>query len=194
MWMNTAGRNSSIGPSTRAAWAPAFLDTHSAAVQPVSDHKPSAPGLELLVLGYGNTLRGDDGVGPQVAEAAAELRLPGLEALACPQLTPELAEPVSRARRVLFVDAALDSPREVQLRELAPADSSQVIAHAADPRTILALSRDVFGKFPQAWWLTIPIQRMDIGGQLSPLAKAGCSTAIKIIKEFAQDEAAPSKF
>ena len=32
---------------------------------------------ELLVIGYGNTLRGDDGVGPRVAEAVEKLNLPG---------------------------------------------------------------------------------------------------------------------
>jgi len=139
----------------------------------------------LLVLGYGNTLRSDDGVGPRVAEAVAELRLPNVEVLSTPQLTPELAEPVSRARQVVFVDAAIDAPREVQLRKLAPADSAQVMAHAADPRTILALSRDVFGKAPEAWWLTIPIEQTGIGEELSPLAIEGCSTAIRNIKKFA---------
>ena len=32
----------------------------------------------ILVIGYGNTLRGDDGVGPKVAEAVAALALPGV--------------------------------------------------------------------------------------------------------------------
>src|ERR1035441_10847597 len=69
----------------------------------------------LLVIGYGNTLRRDDGVGPRVADAVAALALPGVHALACPLLTPELADPVSRARVAIFVDAAVDAPREVQL-------------------------------------------------------------------------------
>src|SRR5208282_3684027 len=92
----------------------------------------------LLVIGYGNTLRRDDGVGPKVAEAIAELALPGVRTLACPLLTPELAEPVSQAGVVVFVDAAVDAPREVQRRPLAPADTSQVMAHAASPATLLA--------------------------------------------------------
>lgn len=140
----------------------------------------------LLVLGYGNTLRSDDGVGPRVAEAIGELRLANLETLACPQLTPELAEPVSRARIVIFVDAAIDAPREVQLRKLLPADSAQIMAHAAEPRAILALSREVFGKAPEAWSLTIPIEHTGIGEELSPLAREGCFAAIRKIKELAR--------
>src|SRR6266487_2430768 len=108
---------------------------------------------KVLVIGYGNTLRSDDGVGPKVADAIASLNLTDVEAMSCPQLTPELAEPISRAGLVFFVDAAVDAPREVQLRKLVPAGSSQIMAHAADPRTLLALSRDVFGHIPDAWWL-----------------------------------------
>ena len=114
----------------------------------------------LLVIGYGNTLRRDDGVGPKVAEAVAALALPGVRALACPLLTPELAEAVSQARVVIFVDAAVDAPREVQLRKLAPAGTSQIMAHAASPATLLALARDVFGHAPEAWWLTIPAKTL----------------------------------
>ena len=63
----------------------------------------------LLVIGYGNTLRRDDGVGPKLADAVAALGLTGVRTLACALLTPELAEAVSQAQRVIFVDAAVDS-------------------------------------------------------------------------------------
>ncbi len=140
---------------------------------------------DLLVIGYGNTLRRDDGVGPRVAEAVAALAWPGVQALACALLVPELAEPVARARVVIFVDAALDALRQVQLRPLAPAESRRILAHAADPRTVLALARDLFGGAPQAWWLTIPVEDLAIGDQFSPLARQGFEIAIQRIKECA---------
>ena len=102
----------------------------------------------LLVIGYRNTLRGDDGVGPRVAESVGNLRLPGVRTLICQQLSPEHAAPIAQADKVIFVDAAVDAPREVQFRELSPGDASQLMAHAADPRTMLALPRDVFGRGP----------------------------------------------
>jgi len=143
------------------------------------------PPADLLVIGYGNTLRRDDGVGPKVAEAVAALNLPDVRTLACPLLTPELAEAVSRARLVIFVDAAVDTPREVQLRKLAPADSSQIMAHAASPATVLALARDVFGHAPEAWWLTIPVQDLGIGEEFSPLAQRGFEAAMEEISKCA---------
>jgi len=140
----------------------------------------------LLVIGYGNTLRRDDGVGPKVAEAVAALALPGVRTLACPLLTPELAEAVSQARVVMFVDAAVDAPREVQKRTLAPAGSSQVMAHAASPPTLLALARDVFGHAPEAWLITVPVEDLGMGEELSPLAQRGFKRAVQEVKTCAE--------
>lgn len=136
----------------------------------------------LLVIGYGNTLRGDDGVGPRVAEAVGALRLPGVRTLICQQLSPEHAAPISLADTVIFVDAAVDAPGEVQLRRLTPNDSSQLLAHSANPRTMLALSRDVFGHVPQAWWLTIPAVNLEFSETLSSQAQRGCAEAVERIR------------
>ena len=141
----------------------------------------------LLVIGYGNTLRQDDGVGPKAAEAVAALDLSGVRALACPLLTPELAEAVSQAGVVIFVDAAVDSPREVQMRKLEPAGSFQIMAHAASPATLLALARDVFGHAPEAWWLTIPVEDLGIGEAFSPLAQRGFETAVREVRKLATE-------
>jgi hydrogenase maturation protease len=140
----------------------------------------------LLVIGYGNTLRSDDGVGPRVVETVETLNLPGVRTLCCGLLTPELADPISRARRVIFVDASIDAPRGVLLRSLAPAESTQILAHAADPRTLLALARDVFGHAPEAWWLTIPGENLGIGEELSAKAKRGFAEAIEQIQEISR--------
>jgi hydrogenase maturation protease len=155
-----------------------------ASLRLVTNQNQNTPLGEWLVIGYGNTLRRDDGVGPKVADAIAALALPGVDTLACAQLSPELADPISKARVVIFVDAAMDAPREVQLRKLEPADASQLMAHAADPRTILALARDVFGSVPEAWWLTIPAEVFGFGNDLSPAAQHGFDRAVRVIQRL----------
>lgn len=139
----------------------------------------------LLVIGYGNELRGDDGVGPKVVAAVEELRWPGVRTLICQQLSPEHAEPVAQARTVVFVDAAVDAPRAVRWRKLEPAASSQLMAHAADPRTMLALARDVFGHCPEAWWLTIPVENTGFSEELSPPVRRHLKTAVEKIRQLA---------
>lgn len=149
----------------------------------------SRPTNRLLVIGYGNTLRSDDGVGPKVADAVAALNLPGVTALACPQLTPELAEPIAQAGVVVFVDAAVDAPDEVRLRPLSPDSSSRILAHAAAPAAMLALARDVFGHAPVAWWLTLPAANLAFGEELSTQAESCLRTAVAQIRELVRKPA-----
>lgn len=142
---------------------------------------------DLLVIGYGNTLRGDDAVGRRVAEALQELRLPGVRVLSCDLLTPELADPVSKASRVIFVDASLELTKTVQLRAVEPAECSQILGHTAEPSTLLALARDLFGSTAQAWWLTIPVSNMELGEIMSKKAREGVRVALEKIRQLARD-------
>jgi hydrogenase maturation protease len=110
----------------------------------------------LLVIGYGNTLRSDDGAGPRVAEEVGGMLLPLVRTIVCQQLSPEHAGAISLAHTVVFVDASVELPGELRVHGLKPGGTPQLMAHAADPCTMLALARDVFGHAPEAWWLTIP--------------------------------------
>lgn len=125
-------------------------------------------------------------MGPRVADMVAEMELPGTRSLTFDLLTPELAVPVSRADYVVFVDAAVDAPKEVQMRQLQPSDSSQIMAHAASPGTLLALSRDLFGHTPKAWWLTIPAVNMGFTESLSPETAQGMDVALEKIRALAE--------
>ena len=140
---------------------------------------------DLLVIGYGNMLRGDDGVGPRVAEEADAMNLDGVRAIACHQLTPELAEQVSRARAVVFVDAAVNAKTEIQLVQVAPVESGRIMAHVSDPGTLLALARDLFRRCPPAWWLTIPVREVGFGEELSAQAREGMRGALERIQALA---------
>jgi hydrogenase maturation protease len=140
---------------------------------------------DFLVIGYGNTLRRDDGVGPRVAQAVEALQLPGLRAIARHQLAPELAEPISQASGVIFVDADVSGGTAVSLSELEPGDNGQILAHAANPRSLLALARELFGRSPRAWSLAIPVEDLGFGESLSPRAAAGFQAAINHIRVYA---------
>ena len=64
-----------------------------------------SPGHPIVVIGYGNELRGDDAIGPAVAEQVAAWGRPDIRAIATRQLLPELAEDLARASLAIFVDA-----------------------------------------------------------------------------------------
>ena len=61
----------------------------------------------VLIVGYGNALRTDDGLGWHAAERlAGDPRLAGATVLRRHQLTPELALDISLADLVVLVDAS----------------------------------------------------------------------------------------
>ena len=63
-----------------------------------------------LIVAYGNPLRGDDGVGWQAAILLSRELKDQVQVLTRHQLTPELAETLSEASRVIFIDAAAQGP------------------------------------------------------------------------------------
>ena len=104
-------------------------------------------------------------------------------------LTPELADPISRAEKVIFVDATVDVTDDVQWRKLEPNENLQIMVHAADPRTMLALVRDVFGRVPEAWWFTIPAVNLGFREAFSPGVQRGFDEAVRKIQAFALNPA-----
>jgi hydrogenase maturation protease len=145
--------------------------------------------FDLLVIGYGNELRGDDGVGPKTAMAVSEWHFPGVHTMVCHQLTPDLAAPIAAAQRVVFVDATADSTGSVELRELAPAGTPQTMEHSANPSFLLGLTKEVFGRSPAAFLLTIPTQSMAFGEELSTQAIEGMQVAVEKIRSLALSHA-----
>ncbi|HNQ87505.1 MAG TPA: hydrogenase maturation protease [Verrucomicrobiota bacterium] len=117
-----------------------------------------------LVIGYGNEMRGDDAIGPRVARAVEALNLPNVSTRVVFQLTPELAEPLARASRAVFVDAALGGPAgSIDVRPLEPLDLRTPLGHLAQPPSLLALAQAVFGHAPPAWIVRIFGTTFDLG-------------------------------
>ena len=139
----------------------------------------------ILVVGYGNELRGDDGIGARVAEDIAAANYPGVRVRSVCQLVPELAAEVAEARIVIFVDALADPNRAAV--ELTPVGAEEITdwsTHSADPRTLLALTRAVYRRAPEAWWLTVPGRNFDVGEGLSSVAEENLRQAIARIKKL----------
>jgi hydrogenase maturation protease len=117
----------------------------------------------------------------------AEWNLPGVQAIACHQLNPELTDAISSAAQVVFVDAALSAGGSVQCRDIEPDENTRVMTHAANPSALLALARQAFGRCPTASWLTIPVLDVDFGEELSPLARDGLNLALEKIRTLANN-------
>jgi len=144
------------------------------------------PPTLLLILAYGNPLRGDDGVGWAVGERlAAFLPEEVAEVLVQHQLTPELAEPISRAAQVIFVDAAEGgSPGTLCWTALYPESSpAQAFTHQVDPTSLLAAAQELYGHAPTAHLLTVTGADFGYGEGLSPAVAQATDEAVAKISQ-----------
>ncbi len=140
---------------------------------------------KVLVLGYGNDLRGDDGVGPCVAAAVAAKRWPDVCSLAAAQLTPELAEVIATVEMVIFVDACVGPDQGVvTVRRLQAASHDENLSHSSSPVALLHLAQIVYGRAPDAWLVSIAGSSFGVGEQVSDAVQNNIDAALQRIDEL----------
>lgn len=146
-----------------------------------------------LVIGIGNPLRGDDGVGALLAEQAAVLTAaePGgpVAVRSVQQLTPELAEELAQLDAVLFIDAwAAPAGAEPQLQPLCPAGAASAGAssdsHRLAPADLLAVSQALYGRAPEAQLLLVPAYAFEHGTALSAGLQAALPPARALLRQW----------
>jgi hydrogenase maturation protease len=148
----------------------------------------------VLVLGYGNPLRCDDSLGWQVAVQLFRANIsPDVEVLPCHQLTPELAEPVSRAEVVLFVDCRRDGiPGEFYCENLCQESGSIAFTHNLSPSVLLDLSSELYGSCPKAYLVSICGESFEAGESLSPAVERKLPELKARVRELIADALARS--
>jgi hydrogenase maturation protease len=134
-------------------------------------------GEDVLIIGYGSELRGDDAAGRLAARRLAER---GYRALDVHQLTPELAENVAAARLAIFLDAHQDvAPGEIVTQVVEEGVmKSGALEHHASPSSLLRLAREVYGRAPKAWLIGMGGSDFEVGERLSAAAEAAIRAAV----------------
>lgn len=127
--------------------------------------------IGVLVIGYGNTLRGDDGLGIRVAERLTNsFTRPSAQIMTSHQLTFDMAELISRAQSVVLVDAAVeDTPGAVAYHRIEPQpDQSFSMMHHMEPAALLACTQALYGPVPPTYLWTVTGEAFDFAERLSP--------------------------
>jgi hydrogenase maturation protease len=130
----------------------------------------------------------DDGFGWHVAE---QLRNAGLTCVVpCHQLTPELAEPVRKASRVVFIDArhGEHSGRVSCARVLPDARPDLAFSHSPAPGRLLRLAAELYGACPSAWMITVDGENFGHGTELSATVQATIPTVVSWLDKLARQE------
>lgn len=134
-----------------------------------------------LVVGIGNELRSDDGIGVHIVRALPER--PGVETAVVHQLTLDLVEALGRAERVLFVDAHATETR-LRLGPLREQADTAGIGHALAPETLIAWTEATCGRAPAGWMLSVPACSFEIGDRFSPEAERAVPGARRAVLDW----------
>jgi hydrogenase maturation protease len=147
-----------------------------------------------LILGFGNLDRQDDGVAWHIlARLAARLgrpfpRLPeefefdpgqSIDFFFSLQLVPEMAEVLSRYKRVCFIDAHTGAVSdEVHVEVLTPQDQGSPFTHHLTAAALLNLSKLIYADPPQSILISVRGYEFNFSQDLSPAANLLADQAV----------------
>lgn len=137
---------------------------------------------KVLLIGYGNPGRLDDGLGPALAGEVEKLRIPGVTVDADYQLTVEDAAVVAEHTVVIFADAALDGDGPFYFRELKAEPELSFSTHSVQPSAVLGMAHKLFGAKTVGYLLGIRGYDFNEFGQaLSEQARANLVATVQFI-------------
>lgn len=154
---------------------------------------------KLLLIGYGNPDREDDGVAWHILHALTEKL--GLDAPASYeeefpaaaeidlvfylQLTPEMAEEISDYHYVCFIDAHTGSiPEPVRLINVESEFQHSPFTHHLTPQSLMSMCETIYGKKPDAALLSVLGHRFLFTRQLSENTLQLVPQAVDLIWEW----------
>jgi hydrogenase maturation protease len=133
----------------------------------------------ILVLGYGNPGRQDDGLGPAAVEAIEALQLEGVATSANYQLVIEDASAAAESAGVIFIDASKTGDEPFTIVPVAAATTVSCFAsHVVPPELVMGLCREVYGCNPPAHIIGIRGYEFDFCEGLTVRAGANLALAV----------------
>lgn len=153
-------------------------------ISSIETHKP------VLLLGYGNSSRGDDGLGPALLEMIEEERVLGrapdiFDTLTDYQLQIEHVLDLQKRQLVVFIDASLSATAPFDYSCLEPCRDNSYTSHAMSPASLLAVYEKVCSEpLADAYLLGICAYQFDLGTSITAQAREHLGQAGNFVREL----------
>jgi len=147
---------------------------------------------KLLIYGYGNPGRQDDGIGARFIELLDQWieteKIEHVETDCNYQLNIEDAALVANYEKVIFVDASVaEDVVNYKLEHITPNDASiEFTMHAVSTAFVIDLCKKIYNKNPDAYNLHIKAYDFDFVEELSPKAIQNMHDAFDFLKKYIQ--------
>ena len=142
----------------------------------------------ILVYGYGNPGRQDDGAGVMLAERmeqwTRDMQLDQVHIDANYQLNLEDAAGIANYDLVIFADASREDIEDYRLDPLIASGKIEFTMHAVSPAFVLHLCREVFNHEPETYLLHIRGYAWEFMGGITEKAGRNLAGALQCIQEF----------
>jgi hydrogenase maturation protease len=144
-------------------------------------------GPKILVYGYGNPGRQDDGLGVMLSmelERWAEVNGLPVQTDSNYQLNPEDAAGIANYDLVIFADASKESISDFIFEPLAISDKVEFGMHSFSPAYVLNLCKMIFHYEPETYLLHIRGYEWNFMGKMTGAARNNLNVAIAYLETF----------
>ena len=144
---------------------------------------------KTIVVGVGNTLRSDDGVGAFICAELEKINLSGLTVLTTHQLHIELVEDLKEFDIIIVVDAGTNPKSDVSFYPITEHKSSGIhSSHNIDATILYSLLQNLYPSERSFFVCEIHVQNFDLGDTISPFAIKNAEKSIKLLTKFIENE------
>ena len=137
-----------------------------------------------LVIAAGNPSRGDDAIGPLLAERLDALGLPEVEVLADFQFQVEHALDLIGRSTVVFVDASASGAIPFSLTAVCARADRSLTTHALSPAAVVSIHQRLLGAAPRSFVLAVRGYAFDLGAPLSAAARSNLDCAMAALLDL----------
>lgn len=145
-------------------------------------------GKKVLVFGYGNPGRLDDGLGPRFAEEMEKFALGSVTVDSNYQLSVEDAAAIAEHDAVVFVDADVSCPEPFRFQRVISRAHMSFSSHTISVEALMAMAEDLLCSEAEAFVLRIRgYEFNEFGERLSPKAEKNLNEALVFLKKALAD-------
>ncbi len=145
----------------------------------------------LTVFAWGNTARGDDGIGPILAERLRQHDFQGLRVIEDHQLNIEHVTDLEDCDAALFIDASIEIDEGYRLQRIGPSSDGNFSTHAISPQALLNVFEQAMKRpAPDAWVLHVAAREFELGAEPGSNARQSIEQAHGFLQELLENTAA----
>lgn len=149
--------------------------------------------MRLVVFGWGNDARGDDGLGPLLLERVTGAGWADVTTIEDFQLQIEHALDLDGAEMALFLDAGRNTPDPFAFREIEAKRDASHTTHALSPEALLDVyERSLARASPPSFVLCVRGERFELGEPISAKASQRLEAAWVFVQALMRERTAAS--